>query len=78
MRKRDECTVTVVTPYEKRLQDLAGFSNEATALILKLYNKVDNLSSSQKTHYKKAWRCARLLSEFSYNSFFILMMWLAH
>lgn len=66
--KRDECTVTVVTPYEKRLQDLAGFSNEATALILKLYNKVDNLFISENA-LQKAWRCARLLSEFSYNSF---------
>lgn len=66
--KRDECTVTVVTPYEKRLQDLAGFSNEATALILKLYNKVDNLFTSENA-LQKAWRCARLLSEFSYNSF---------
>ena len=66
--KRDECTVMVVTPYEKHLQDLAGFSNEATALILKLYNKIDNIFTSENA-LQKAWRCARLLSEFSYNSF---------
>ena len=35
--KRDECTVTVVTPYEKRLQDLGGFSSDETNLILKVY-----------------------------------------
>lgn len=66
--KSDTCTVTIVTPYAKSLQDIGGFSIEATNLILKLYNKIDNIFSSEST-LQKAWRCSRLLSEFTYNSF---------
>lgn len=76
--KRDECTVTVtvITPYEKRLQDLAGFSNDASALILKLYNKVDNIFTSENA-LQKAWRCARVLSEFYYDfiSYGVINQW---
>ena len=64
--KRDECTATVVTPYEKRLQDLGGFSRDEINLILKVYDKVDTIYTTENT-LQKAWRCARVLSEFSYD-----------
>ena len=66
--KRDECMVTVLTPYEKMLQDLGGFSNEVISLILNLYERIDTAFTSENT-LQKAWRCARLLSEFSYDIF---------
>ena len=66
--KHAECTVTVVTPYEKQLQDCGRFSNEEVKLILKCYNSVEAVFASENT-LQKAWRCARLLSEFSYSSF---------
>ena len=63
-----ECTVTVVTPYEKMLQDLGGFSNEVIRLISTIYERIDTVFTSENT-LQKAWRCARLLSEFTYDSF---------
>lgn len=45
-----------------------GFSNEEIKLILKCYNSVEAAFASENT-MQKAWRCARLLSEFSYDSF---------
>lgn len=74
--KRDECAVTVITPYEKLLQDIGGFSVEETNLILKLYDKVDTLFTAENT-LQKAWRCARLLSEFYYDyiSYGIINKW---
>ena len=74
--KRAECTVTVVTPYEKRLQDLGGFSSDETNLILKVYDKVDLIYTAENT-LQKAWRCARLLSEFYYDyiSYGIINKW---
>ncbi len=64
--KRDECEVTVLTPYEKQLQEIGGFSSEVTRLILKLYDRVEEEFGS-KDAKEKAWICARLLSEFSYD-----------
>ena len=64
--KNGECTVTVVTPYEYQLKEWCGFSNEEIALILKLYERVDAIFTSENT-LQKAWRCARLLSEFYYD-----------
>lgn len=64
--KRDECTVTVVSRYEKYLKDSGGFSSEEVDLILKLYDRVESKFSSE-SRLSKAWRCARLLSEFSYD-----------
>ena len=66
--KRDECAVTVLAPYEKKLQDIGGFSNDEAKLILKVYDKVDLIYTAENT-LQKAWRCARLLSEFSYDDF---------
>lgn len=66
--KMDECTVTVVTPYESMLQKLCGFSSEEIGLILKLYEKVEAVFISENA-YQKAWRSARLLSEFSYDGY---------
>lgn len=67
--KRDGCAVTVVapTPYEKQLQESGGFSNEEANLILKLYNKVDTIFATENA-LQKAWKCARLLSEFCYDN----------
>ena len=66
--KRDACIVTVVTHYEKQLLDSCGFTETEVALICKLYGKIDTLFTSEN-EVQKAWRCARLLSEFSYDSF---------
>ena len=66
--KRDECEITVIMPYAKRLHDIGGFSSQATDQIISLYNKVENIFTSEST-LQKAWRCARLLSEFTYDSF---------
>ena len=65
--KRGECIVRVVTPYEKQLQFSCGFSSEEANLILKLYDKVEATFTSEST-IEKAWKCARLLSEFCYDS----------
>ena len=62
----DTCTVIVANPYGKMLHDLGGFSTEETNLILKLYDKVDTIFTNENT-LQKAWRCARLLSEFYYD-----------
>lgn len=50
---RDECSVTVITPYAKRLQDIGGFSSEETSLILSLY---DNGNVLRKKGYLNAER----------------------
>ena len=64
--KCDACTVNVVTPYELMLQELCEFSNDEIKLVLKLYNKVNSIFTTENT-LQKAWRCARLLSEFCYD-----------
>ena len=75
-RKYDVCAVTVITPYETMLKELCGFSSQETSLILKLYNKIESIFSSEIT-ILKAWRCARLLSEFCYDniSYGIINKW---
>ena len=65
--KSDTCTVTVVPAYKTMLQEKCGFSSEETDLILKLYESVDTVFSSEST-LQKAWKCARVLSEFSYDT----------
>ncbi len=65
--KRDACTVTVVPAYETMLKEKCGFSSEEANLILKLYGSVDAIFSSESA-LQKAWRCARVLSEFSYDA----------
>ena len=64
--KRDECMVTVVTPYVKQLQTLGGFSSEEATLIQSLYDKIDATFSSEN-RVVKAWKYARILSEISYD-----------
>ncbi len=66
------CKVTVTKnihdTYFDKLQSLFGFSYEEAHLIRTLYEKIDNLFPLEN-YMQKAWRCARLLSEFSYDSF---------
>lgn len=64
----DMCTVTTVTPYEIMLKNSGGFSHDAVKLILKVYDKIDELFANE-TIIQKAWKCARLLSEFCYDSY---------
>ena len=66
--KRDECVVTVGTPYMKKLKTLGSFSNEEVDLIQQLYDKIDEKFTSESKNVK-AWKCARLLSEFCYDYF---------
>ena len=61
------CTIT---PYEKQLQKFCNFTKDEANLILKLYNKVDIIFSTENT-LQKAWRYARLLSSFCYDDIFI-------
>lgn len=60
-----ECTV--ISPYEKQLRDVAKFSSEVINLIIDLYIRIDNIFASEN-NIQKAWRCARLLSEFYYDT----------
>ena len=65
--KVDQCEVVVLTPYETQLKESCGFSDEVIHLILKLYDRVDAVFSSEDT-LVRAWKCARLLSEFWYDT----------
>ena len=64
--KVDECTVTVISPYQNQLITSCGFSLEEANLILKCYNRIEAVFNSEST-LQKAWKCARLLSEFCYD-----------
>lgn len=64
--RRGECTVTVVSPYQYQLLTSCGFSYEESNLILKCYDRIEAVFASEN-NLQKAWRCARLLSEFCYD-----------
>ncbi len=52
--------------YTYELVNSFGFSRTVANLIRSLYDRVDNRFSSE-TRLKKAWKCARVLSEFVYD-----------
>ena len=65
--RKDECTLKIVdTHYEQQLINFCHFSDEEVRLILKVYNTIDTVFPLENK-IQKAWKCARLLSEFSYD-----------
>ena len=60
------CEVTVISWYKYVLINLCGFSEAESDLIMSLYDRVDRIYSSD-TNLERAWRCARVLSEFCYD-----------
>ena len=60
------CEVTVISWYKYVLINLCGFSEAESDLIMSLYDRVDRIYSSDTT-LERAWRCARVLSEFCYD-----------
>ena len=65
--KADTCTIWC-DEYLYELVHQFGFSESVALLIRSLYDRVDNIFTNE-TELQKAWRCARLLSEFSYDDF---------
>lgn len=66
-RLSDFCQIVVTNRYHYELIHSYGFTEEISELIMDLYDKVDNIYSSE-TNLERAWRCARLLSEFDYET----------
>ncbi len=60
------CTLVVMSRYEYELINSCGFSKNVAQLILSVYQRVNDVYSTH-TNIERAWRCARLLSEFSYD-----------
>ncbi|MEE1019109.1 MAG: Ig-like domain-containing protein, partial [Acutalibacteraceae bacterium] len=67
--KKASCTVTVISRYQYELKSSYGFSDSMSELIISVYKKVDNVYSNE-TNLERAWRCARLLSEFCFDDGF--------
>ena len=62
----DCATIRVFEPYVKELRNSCGFSSEEANLIRKLYDKVDSAFVCESVMLR-AWKCARLLSEFCFD-----------
>lgn len=60
------CILAVISRYEYELINSCGFSKNVAQLILSVYQRVNDVYSTH-TNIERAWRCARLLSEFSYD-----------
>ena len=60
------CTLIVMSRYEYELINSCGFSKNVAQLIISVYQRVNDVYSTH-TNIERAWRCARLLSEFSYD-----------
>ena len=60
------CILVVMSRYEYELINSCGFSKNVAQLILSIYQRVDDIYSTH-TNIERAWRCARLLSEFNYD-----------
>ena len=63
--KADTCTIWC-DEYLYELVHQFGFSESVALLIRSLYDRVDNIFTNE-TELQKAWKCARLLSEFYYD-----------
>ena len=68
------CEVTVISWYKYVLINLCGFSEAESDLIMSLYDRVDRIYSSD-TNLERAWRCARVLSEFEYDNDKLINKW---
>ncbi|MBR6682345.1 MAG: RICIN domain-containing protein, partial [Clostridia bacterium] len=58
-----------VDRYTYELDNFFGFDSNVSLLIRDLYNRIDNVFSSE-TATQRAWRASRLLSEFTYDEFY--------
>ena len=56
-----------VDRYTYELVHSFGFENDVSLLIRDLYNRVDTIFSNESS-ISRAWKCARVLSEFSYDN----------
>lgn len=62
----DCASITTFEAYANELENSFGFSSNETRLIRMLYDKVYTKFTSESV-ISQAWKCARLLSEFSYD-----------